>query len=575
MKDRVHLTMDGRELEADTGATILEVARQNGIPIPTLCYSELLRPLESCRICIVKVEGEPNFLPACSTVLRDGMVITTNSREIQETRKLLIQLLLQEHYGDCVAPCQLTCPAGIDIQGYIALISQGQYLEALKLIRERLPMPLTIGRVCPHFCEFQCRRNLVEEPININHLKRFVADYEMHLGQRCLPPKEPPTGRRVAIIGGGPAGLAAAYYLCLRGHSPTIFEAMPKLGGMLRYGIPEYRLPKQVLDWEIEGILGLGVEVKNGVRWGKDFTLDTLKGEGYEAFFVAIGAWATRKLGVSGEELIGVISGVDFLADVTLGKPVTMGRRVAIIGGGNVAMDAARTGVRFGAEEITVIYRRSRDEMPASREEIDGAMAEGIKFHFLAAPVRLFGANGKVQKLEYVRMTLGEPDASGRRRPIPEEGSETVIPVDMVIAAIGQFSDLSPLETDAAAKGMPVTRWNTIGADPESMSTGMEGIFTGGDVYRGPDTVVRALADGRRAAMAIHQYLVERKVVPLPKSFNILKGDLKTIDREPFAPIGHEARARMPELEPGERISNFHQIDLGLPEETARREAER
>jgi formate dehydrogenase major subunit len=575
MKDRVHLTMDGRELEADTGATILEVARQNGIHIPTLCYSELLRPLESCRICVVKVDGEPKFLSACSTVVRDGMVIITNSREIQETRKLIIQLLLQEHYGDCVAPCQLTCPAGIDIQGYIALISQGQYLEAVKLIRERLPMPLTIGRVCPHFCEFQCRRNLVEEPININHLKRFVADYEMHLGKRCFPAKEPPTGRRVAIIGGGPAGLAAAYYLSLQGHSPTIFEAMPELGGMLRYGIPEYRLPKKVLDWEIEGILGLGVEVKTGLRWGKDFTLDSLKREGFEAFFVAIGAWATRKLGVGGEELIGVIPGVDFLADIALGKPVTMGRRVAIIGGGNVAMDAARTGVRLGVEEITVIYRRSRDEMPASHEEIEGAMAEGIKFHFLAAPVRLFGANGKVQKLEYVRMRLGEPDASGRRRPIPEEGSETVIPVDMVIAAIGQFSDLSPLESDKAAAGMPVTRWNTIGADPESMSTGMEGIFTGGDVYRGPDTVVRALADGRRAAMAIHQYLVEKKVVPLPKAFNILKGDLKTIDREPFAPIGHEARARMPELEPGQRITNFHQIDLGLPEETARREAER
>lgn len=575
MKDRVHLTMDGRKLEADTGATILEVARQNGIHIPTLCYSELLRPLESCRLCIVKVEGEPKFLPACSTVLREGMVVTTDSREIQETRKLLIRLLLQEHYGDCVAPCQLTCPAGIDIQGYIALISQGQYLEALKLIRERLPMPLSIGRVCPHFCEFQCRRNLVEEPININHLKRFVADYEMHLGKRCFPAKEPPTGRRVAIIGGGPAGLAAAYYLCLQGHSPTIFEAMPQLGGMLRYGIPEYRLPKKVLDWEIEGILGLGVEVRTGVRWGKDFTLDSLREEGFEAFFVAIGAWATRKLGVSGEELIGVISGVDFLADVALGKPVTMGRQVAIIGGGNVAMDAARTGVRLGAEEMTVIYRRSRDEMPASHEEIEGAMAEGIKFHFLAAPVRLFGANGKVQNLEYVRMRLGEPDASGRRRPIPEEGSETVIPVDMVIAAIGQFSDLSPLETDKAAEGMPVTRWNTIGADPESMSTGMEGIFTGGDVYRGPDTVVRALADGRRAAMAIHRYFVEKKVVPLPKAFNILKGDLKTIDREPYAPIGHEARARMPELEPAERITNFHQIDLGLPEETTRREAER
>lgn len=575
MTERVQLTIDGRQVEAEPGTTILHSARENGVSIPTLCHSEILRPLEGCRICIVRVEGEPKFVPACSTPVRNGMVVTTDSTDIRETRKLLVELLLREHYGDCVAPCQLTCPAGIDIQGYLALISRGEYIEALKLIREQLPMPASIGRVCPHFCETQCRRNLVEEAININHLKRFVADYEMQLGQRHFPAKRPPSGHRVAIIGGGPAGLSAAYYLCLQGHSPTIFDAMPELGGMLRYGIPEYRLPKKVLDWEIEGILQLGVAVKRGVRWGRDFTLESLRSEGYEAFFLAIGAWAAHKLGIPGEDLGGVHSGVDFLADVALGKPISMGRRVAVIGGGNVAMDAARTGVRLGAQEMSIIYRRSREEMPASHEEIEGAMAEGITFHFLTAPIKVLSGNGKVQQLEIMRMKLGEPDASGRRRPIPVKGSETTVPVDMVITAIGQVPDLSPLMADPAAANVPVTRVKTLGADPETMYTGIAGVFTGGDVHRGPDTVVRALADGRRAARAIHRYLEEQRVDPRPKAFNIVKGDLKTIRREPFGAFAHQARVRMPELEPVQRITSFQQIDLGLPEEKALQEAER
>jgi formate dehydrogenase major subunit len=575
MTERVQLTIDGRKVEAEPGTTLLHAARANGISIPTLCHSEMLRPLEGCRICIVRVEGEPKFVPSCSTPVRNGMVVSTDSTDIRETRKLLVELLLREHYGDCVAPCQLTCPAGIDIQGYLALIARGEYIEALKLIREQLPMPATIGRVCPHFCETQCRRNLVEEAININHLKRFVADYEMQLGERHFPTKRPPSRHRAAIIGGGPAGLSAAYYLCLLGHSPTLFDAMPELGGMLRYGIPEYRLPKKVLDWEIEGILQLGVAVQKNVRWGRDFTMASLRKEGYEAFFLAIGAWAAHSLGVPGEALGGVYSGVDFLADVGLGKPVIMGQRVAVIGGGNVAMDAARTGVRLGAKEMSIIYRRSREEMPASHEEIEGAMAEGIRFHFLAAPVKLLGENGKVHQLEIIQMKLGDPDASGRRRPIPVKGSETAIAVDMVITAIGQVPDLSPLETDPTAANAPVTRWKTLAADPETLYTGIGGIFTGGDVYRGPDTVVRALADGRRAALAIHRYLEEHRVDARPKVFNIVKGDLKTISKEPFGAFAHQARVRMPELEPALRITNFQQIDLGLPEEKALQEAER
>lgn len=576
MMEKIQLTINGQLVEAEPGTTILQAARQHNIHIPTLCYNDVLRPLERCRLCVVKVEGEPHLQASCSTQIREGMVVATHSDEIQEIRKLVLQLLLKEHYGDCVAPCHLACPAGVDIQGYLALIAQGQYLEALQLIRERVPMPLTIGRVCPHFCEYKCNRNLIEEPININHLKRFVADYEMQSGKRNPPPLAPLSGKRVAIIGGGPAGLSAAHYLRRLGHGSTIFEAMPELGGMLRYGIPEYRLPKKILDWEIDGILNLGnIEVKLGVKWGEDFTLDSLRKEGYHAFFVGIGAWSTRKLGIVGEDLNGVLSGVDFLVDLALGKPPEIGRRVAIIGGGNVAIDAARNSVRMGAEEVTIIYRRSRSEMPASPEEIHGAEEEGVKFHFLAAPVRLFGSNGRVSKLEYVRMELGEPDASGRRRPVPVEGSETVIPVDMVIAAIGQFPNLSALEADKGAEGIPTTRWNTIGADPDSMYANIEGVFSGGDVYRGPETVVGALADGRKAALAIHVYLQENRTRGLPRPFNILKGDLEKIEREQFSQVRSEPRQRMPELPANERITNYAQIELGLSEENASREAER
>ena len=576
MKHRINMAINGRSMQVDAGSTILEAARRHDIHIPTLCHSEILRPMESCRLCVVKVEGEPHLQASCSTVVREGMVVSTDSDQIHQMRKLLLDLLFEEHYGDCTAPCHLTCPAGIDIQGYIALIAQGHYAEALRLIRERIPMPLTIGRVCPHFCEYKCNRNLVEEPININHLKRFVADYEMKSGERHRPALQKLTGRRVAIIGGGPAGLSAAYYLRCLGHASTIFDAMPRLGGMLRYGIPEYRLPKKVLDWEIDGILELGdIEVRLGAKWGTDFALEGLKKEGYDAFFVATGAWSTRKLGIAGEDLNGVHSGVDFLVDLALGKQVAIGKNVAIIGGGNVAIDAARNSVRMGVDQVTILYRRSRGEMPAGPEEVRGAEEEGVQFHFLAAPVRLLGSNGQVDRLEYIRMELGEPDASGRRRPIPVEGSETVIPVDSVITAIGQFPDLSALELDKYLGGVSVTRYRTIDADADTLQTGMEGVFTGGDVYRGPESVVRALADGRKAAVVIDRYLSGKGVEREPSPFNILKGDLKTIDPVQFKSRPSEPRVRMPELPPQERISGQEQIELGLSEDEARREAER
>ncbi|SMC18835.1 formate dehydrogenase major subunit [Desulfacinum hydrothermale DSM 13146] len=524
---------------------------------------------------MVAVEGEKQYKAACSTPVSDGMVIRTTGPELLQTRKLLLELLLDTHYGDCVAPCSLTCPANVDIQGYLALIRHGEYLEAVKLIKEKIPMPASIGRVCPHPCEGACRRHLVDEPVNINHCKRFVADFEMKTGRRVLPEVPESTGHHVAIVGGGPAGLSAAYYLRSMGHGVTIFEARDKLGGMLRYGIPEYRLPKKILDWEIQGILSLGVSVRTGVTWGRDFTLDDLKKEGYGAIFLAIGAWASRKLGIVGEDLQGVESGVEFLENIAAGKSVRVGKRVAVIGGGNVAIDAARSALRLGAEKVTILYRRSRKEMPASHEEIEEAEAEGVEIHLLAAPTRILGDGKQVAHLEFIRMELGEPDASGRRRPVPIEGSETLMDVDQVISAIGQYPMVLSQEQDPGMEGIPITRWSTIGGDPRSMHTGREMIFVGGDLFRGPMTVVAALADGRKAAYSLNRFFQVGEVQPEPLHFNISKGDLESIDKAPFEIYKVLPRERMPEMEPAKRLGGFAEVELGFDEAQAQREAQR
>lgn len=575
MNNMLKLRIDGKAVEAPAGSTILDVAKREGIYIPTLCHTPLLRPLENCRLCVVKVAGEKKYKAACSTPVTEGMDITTQGEDLQQTRKFLLELLLDTHYGDCVAPCSVRCPANVDIQGYLAHIRHGEYSEAVKLIKEKIPMPATIGRVCPHPCETVCRRHLVDEPIGINLCKRFVADYEYKSGKRIMPEMPPLTSHRVAIIGGGPAGLSTAYYLRTLGHTSTIFEARDKLGGMLRYGIPEYRLPKKVLDWEIDGILKLGIGAKTGVRWGRDFTLDDLKKEGFDAIFLAVGAWACRKLGIVGEDLEGVVPGVDFLEQIGSGGGSKVGKKVAIIGGGNVAIDAARSSLRLGAEQVTILYRRSRNEMPASQEEVEAAQKEGVDIHFLVAPTHLYGDNGRVNRVEFIRMELGEPDASGRRRPVPVEGSEVTMEVDQVISAIGQSPDVPMPDMDAAVSNLPMTRWSTFGGDPRSMHTGYEMVFVGGDVFRGPDTVVAALADGRKAAYSLDRYFRAGEVQPEPLHFNISKGELETIDREPFSVLRTASRESMAELESQKRINNFLEVELGLTEEQARREAAR
>jgi formate dehydrogenase major subunit len=500
------------------------------------------------------------------------MVIQTLNTTITSARKQCLETLLSDHYGDCIAPCQISCPAGIDIQGYIALIARGAHEEAVELIKQALPLPAVIGRICPHPCEEACRRNLVDQPISICSLKRFAADYDLLSKGRFVPTIKPRTGFRVAIIGSGPAGLSAAYYLIQEGHEVTIFEALPKPGGMLRYGIPDYRLPADILDREIATITDLGVNIKTNQALGKDFTMKSLFEDGFHANFLAIGAHQSQRMNVEGEDLEGVLPGTDFLRSVAMGEPLGMGRRVAIIGGGNTAIDAARTALRLGAEEVTIVYRRSRVEMPASEWEVEEAEEEGIKLHFLAAPVKITGSNGRVGGMECIKMALGDPDVSGRRRPEPIPGSEFVLAVDSVIAAIGQYPDLSAL---AEESGLRTERGNIV-VENDTLLTDVPGIFAGGDCVTGAATAVEAIAAGRKAATAINRYLEGEELVAVKKPFNISKGQLdELVGREEFIQVERQPRQKMLKLSPNERRSHFQEIEFGYPEDMAKMETER
>ncbi len=570
---RITLSIDGQRVTVPAGASLLEAARAAGARIPTLCHHDRLPPGEACRLCVVEVDGQPRPLAACATPAQEGQRVHTDTSVLRAERTAMLRLLLSDHYGDCVAPCSLRCPANIDIQGYIALIARGRYLEATQLIRRKNPLPLTCGRVCPHPCESQCRRSRVDEPVNINHLKRFAADIAYRDLDRLNPTPAPPSGKRVAIVGGGPAGLSAAFYLALAGHQPVIFEANPALGGMLRYGIPEYRLPKKVLDREIEAILRLGVEVRTGRVWGRDFWLADLRRD-HQAVFLAIGAAVNRELDFLPDGMPGVNYGTCFLGQVALGQETGIHGRVAVIGGGNTAMDCARTALRLGADEVTVFYRRSRKEMPAQDLEVREAEEEGIRFEFCVAPVDMQEREGALAGLTMVRMDLCEIDGSGRARPKPVEGSEFQVPLDYVIVAVGQVVDCETLARDSLAAELAQTRWRTIQSDHLSGTTSLEGVFAAGDLVTGPATVVEAIGGGRRAAEAMDRWL--RGEDPAPsRPFTFSKGTLQEVDEVNFRGRTPAPRAVMPVLAPQERRRSFQQVELGLSEDQARAEAER
>jgi putative selenate reductase YgfK subunit len=477
--------------------------------------------------------------------------------------------------GDCVrlapAPCQMACPAGIDVPAYVSLIGMGRDAEAIEVIRKDNPFPWVCGLVCTRPCEFMCVRGRIDKPVSIKFLKAFAAEKALSDREYKNPEKAPDKNKKVCVIGAGPGGMSAAYFLALKGYQVRVLEAQPVAGGMMMLGIPRYRLPREVIDREVAMIEDLGAEFHFNTRFGMDVTMDQLKAEGFEAFFFAIGAHKAFNLNISGEkDFPQVMEAIDFLRKVALGDRKAPGKRVVIIGGGNVAIDAARTSLRLGSEEVIIAYRRTRHEMPADIEEVEQAEEEGIRFSFLTIPIEITGENGKLAGLKCLRADLVAKEGSNRKIPVPMLGSDFLMDVDAVISAIGQRVDHECMESVSDLKW---SRRITIDVDMASMETSISGVFAAGDAVTGPATVVEAIGGGKKAAEAIDRYfsgIPQPKMPPLPVR-------RKRVDwlEVPAATKMVLKRPEMPLLNIERRRTTFQQVELGYSENQAREEARR
>lgn len=474
------------------------------------------------------------------------------------------------------APCMSACPTKLKIPQYIEEIAEGLPGSSLATIREDTCMAGTLGRVCVRPCESNCRRANIDEAISIKYLKRFASDYEKEKGQTPALEKKPAGKKKVAVLGAGPAGLSCAYYLTQMGYKVTIFEKLGEPGGMAAVGIPDYRLPREVLGFEADVVKDLGCEIRYNTVVGKDVTMDDLKGE-FDAIFIGVGAHNSSRMGVEGEDAgyAGFIPGVKYLLDINMGKdPYPEGKKVVVSGGGNVAMDCVRSSFRIGKTDVNLVYRRTKKEMPADPVEIHDAEEEGVTFHYLCNPTRIIEKEGKVVGVECIRMELGEPDKSGRRRPVPVEGSEFIIDADIVVPAIGQAVDLSFL---GDGSGVDLTKWNTVLVDQDTFQTSVEGIFSAGDCETGPDVLVRACGNGKRAAWRIDQYLRGEKLKPFEKErFNDLFAKVKVYQKDENLGIaGGEPRIELRMMDAEVRKWTFDEVEEGFRVDEAMKEAGR
>ncbi|HEV2006592.1 MAG TPA: FAD-dependent oxidoreductase [Candidatus Limnocylindrales bacterium] len=571
---RIRIEVDGRLVEGLEGQTILEVCRDNGIEIPTLCYEPKLPGFGACRMCVVEVEGEEHPPISCSRAAEPEMKVQTQTEEIRRLRRTNLELIFSDHNAYCLPPCQNKCPSHIDIPGFLKQNAEGNFRESTRIFKRTIPFPSVLGRVCPAPCEDHCRRDEVDEAIAIRDSHRYAGDQVIKamLDEGIDPPLpfevQAKTGRRVAIIGSGPAGMAAAYYLLINGHDVTIYERDPAPGGMLRYGIPQYRLPKiEVLEAEYESVTRLGGKMVCNQGLGRDFTLDDLQFQGYDAVLIAIGCYDTNKLGVPGEDAAEVLDGLEYLRTATLGLPYPghEGKRVVVVGGGFTSMDCSRTSIRQGASEVTLVYRRDMKDMPASNE-VHEAIEEGVTAIFQAGPTRvIIDATGNVTGIEFIRMVPGEPDASGRRRPEPAPGTEFTIPCDRVLLAIGQGPELDWI--GPGSQGPKATKNRRLQADAVTFETGRPGVFATGDVRIGAATVVAAVAEGRRAAYAANAFLRGQDLGALKTRQTLAEPQPEFLSIVPFTGERKEPRYRMKALEADVRNKSYVEYEIPYSKE--------